>query len=603
MLRLFGGVVVRLEGERVTPIATDAPVRRLIVSTDGVYGELAPLVPRTDFSRPPETRLAHLAPATLDVPIALPPRPPSRCAEHRLGPTCTMTTCDRAIELSCGGTPVLLDPLPVAFDGWIHPTPFGDDQRFVLDLGSYHLATREDARVHFTPLELPRGWSRELRSARGRWLHLPSTRDHHAPGETDVLFDLETGETVDLGAFRGRERTQLLDDGTLFVLRLDDGAPRASAGPAPGPLAPITAPDDVLDLSFLDARRGVAVGRDGSTLRVTCDAGATWRPLPFGPNAPTQIPEDGELPTPGLVHCEDEACAVHLDPPVVVDFDRARAAGRQRPMAPVRPLPAPAARAPVRRYACRPTGPHPVLPAPNPPQVTRDGAGCVAAWSGRDASGAYRARSARFDCSLVPEHAPTPFARTRVGVLLGEPRVPGATWIVAGGGAHRLEDLGRLRAITLPDGRLLSYAQPQREPSRATLLGPHGVEARVVIDFDLANGSLGAFVDARGPAVLAMRTGWDGAPARSFRVPLDGGLPTAVALGWTPCATEATGGARALLPLPPLYFDGPDDRPFAHLAELRLDAPACLERVASWQGDLRPHGDRLEGLGFVCDPP
>ncbi|MEZ4337991.1 MAG: hypothetical protein R3B82_15330 [Sandaracinaceae bacterium] len=335
IVQLVGGAAARLEDGRVTPIATDTPLARLTVATDGVHGELAP-EPGEPWS---SSRTVILAEASLDLDEPPPALAPT-CQRHALGPTCALTVCGPELRATCGGRSVPVDPLPAGHGGWMYPTSFGDDRRFLLALDRLYLAALEGGRFRFRTLALERRGSREALSAHGRWIHFASIHHYHAARETDLLLDVETGQAVELGPFTGRERSRLLADGTLFVVRFEDGQPRPALGLAPGPLEDVAPPPGALDLAFLDARRGVAIGADGASLRFTCDGGSRWRELPLegGANARTVVSEGrGDRTPPGLVRCQDDACSVALDPPIVVDFDPTRAAARRRPLAPLRP--------------------------------------------------------------------------------------------------------------------------------------------------------------------------------------------------------------------------------------------------------------------------
>lgn len=225
--------------------------------------------------------------------------------------------------------------------------------------------------------------------------------------------------------------------------------------------------------------------------------------------------------------------------------------------------------------------------------------GCAAEWRGRDARGAYEARSRTLACASIPETAREALAATRAGVLFGDPHRAGAVWVVAGGGVHRIDHPGRVRALALPDGRVLEHAETGELPVHAALLGASGVIAEGAIDFGWDSPYVGAFLD-EAPALLAI-AGLHRAGARAFRVPLDGGLPSAVEVSFTPCPREGRADLpAALLPMAPIWFDGPDDRPYAYSAELRVGPGACAARIRSWQGDLQSDGAGFAGAGFVC---
>ncbi|MCB9594737.1 MAG: hypothetical protein H6719_18600 [Sandaracinaceae bacterium] len=612
---LVGGLVGHLAHDTFTAVPTAQPVRALVLAPDGIYGELAPTRARTDFSRPPEVDRVRLAAISLDVRHPDDPAPPPRsCQAVALGPTCEASVCSHALTVTCGGVELAVDPLPGPEAAWIRAIGLGTDDRFLFESGGYFSARVADGRVRFEPLELPRGWSRELARGYGPWVHLPSTRDHHAPGETDVLFRLDTGDTIDLGAFRGRERSTLLADGTLAVLRLADDRPRLAIGPLGEAGVSIDLPDDALDVDFLDARRGVAVGADGGTLRFTCDGGETWRPVPFegGERAMAQLQEDrGDQATPGLVRCEDDACAIALAPPVTLDFDASRAASAPRPLAPIRPTPPRGPDAPVRRLTCRAVGPRPAWTRPPAPTVTTSDAGCAVSWERRLGRRVERGRAGPFDCARLPaEAAREAFAITRLGVLLGDPHATGATWIVDGGEAYVVDLPGRLRALSLSDGRVLVYSASHTTygPRSVALLDATGVAAERAVDFGYRDPHVGVLEADGPPRLLVILDPATRAP-RAWSIRMDTGLPEALTIGWDLCPRDPrrsveSSGPTALVAMPPIYFDGPDERPYAYAAALRLGPTGtCLERVRSWRGDLESDGARLEGEGFVCESP
>lgn len=605
---LAGGVAGVWRQGTFAVVPTERPVRTLLVEANGVLGELAPGQRRTDFSRPPVVERVSLARGSLG------PRPraddPSEasCVSSRFGPECDLEVCEgRRVALVCSSVRAPVANIPG--DGFVHPIPLGDGRRFVLEaMGSVFLATRGEEGFSFAELAAPRHWSREVAAAHGEWLHLRSTRDHHAPHETDVLWNLGTSEAVDLGAFRGRERSRLLSGGTVMVVRLAHGEPRVEMGTAPGPFAAVATPEGALDADFLDPQRGVAIADDGSSISFTCDGGSHWTRVPFDGGERLRVelpPESGDHASPPLVRCADERCVLALDVPLALDFDPAHAAAAPRPIAPLRVRARPSPSEPVVRLRCEHPARRRWYRPRTHPSLVRDGEECSFRWTGSDEGGPYRASSGRLPCADIPaEGQRNVRGSVREGLLVEDRRPHGRPlWIATDGGMTRLEHLGSVRSMAIPGGRAFEYAQMQYGPIRAAVLGRPGVVGELSVDFFPHDVTVGWTSIGDTLSVVAL-AGSSGEAQRGFRFDMRAGAtPTALPrISFQLCDDDRPVGPLARVPSPPIYFEG-DDSPYAYAAELDLGEPAtCVRRVFTGQGALSAQRGRLVARGFVCTP-
>ncbi|MGE0788344.1 MAG: hypothetical protein AB7S26_21905 [Sandaracinaceae bacterium] len=620
VLLLAGGAAVAMErrgGELVVSDRVEG-VRELAVGRAGV--EIASVLetPRGRSTPYGELRRELFVSARLRAPPVVPDLTPT-CRSVALDEACSVVRCGTApFTLRCGDGERALEGVPVPDVRFGDAFSLGEPNRFLLDLGAVYVMTREGDSAAFRAEEvrLPRAWSRDVRSAVGGWIHLASTHDHHAPGETDVLYRLAEQRTVELAAYEGRERAALLSDGTLTELRVVDGRPRLALGDVPGPLSQVTLPEGSVDAAFVDRARGVAVGADGSQVYATCDGGATWERVAYehGERAPLRADCLGTGRHAGpCVTCEGTRCAIALEAPVAVELDLERAASAPAARAPLRPQPTAPPVVPVMRLECAVTDARAERASRLPPPTHGGNDPCHVEASGRDEGGRFTIGPLRVPCTPGDAMADDPNARVTT-TLRGVARSGLLVDVQAGPRSHALwiteRDHVRLtdydvRAVALPGGHLFARASLAHGVERVFELGPHGVIGARVIDSGFLDPYIGVFLDAApGAARDVLTIVPSGDSLLAFRVPSDvGALPSALAPVTTePCAPGRAQGALARLMSPPVYIDGEGDRPYAYAADVDVGSPGmCVERIWTSSGLLARRGDGVfAGPGLRC---